>query len=877
MTLLSVPPLDEEPWPTLGPQVVAFLEDRATFGPGSLKGQPAKLDAEKKAIIYRAYEVYPRGHRREGRRRFQRIGISLPKGSSKTELLAWLAFAELHSEGPVRFDGWDAHGQPVGRPVADPYIPLVGVSEEQTEELAYGALYVVCTEGPDADLFDVGLDRIIRLDEYGRADGKATALAAAPNSRDGARTTFEGFDEPLALDTPVPTTAGWRTIGELNEGDEVFDRHGRAVKVLGASPVHVGRRCYRVTFGDGTSVITDASHRWKAVEWSNKPAGERVVTTEQMLERGVETRYGYRWRLPRNRGVDGARADLPIDPYLLGLWLGDGATDAGYLHCDPSDYDELSADIEHTMAAAQSGKSAMRWLPTGLRAKLRAAGLLGDKHIPMAYQLASREQRIALLQGLMDTDGHTTCGGSCTFVQKYRALCEQVAALVRSLGVQASVRAYADPRSRTGEMVKVHFSPDFAPFRLTRKTSRFTWGTRSSTRWPTIVSIDLVDSVPVRCIAVDNDDHLFVVGHGFQLTHNTHRLYLPRVKEAHQTMLANLTKRPLDDPWHAEVTTAGHLGQGSIAEDTHAEALAIERGEYDTPDLLYHHREAGPQHALYDEKGRLAPLAARTAAVAEARGGVGEYAPGQFEDIARQWDRPKADHHYLERVWLNRWVSGQAQAFNMQRWSELARPGRIEPGELVTLGFDGAKFRDATAFVATDVATGVQQCIGLWERPLDLPDEAEWEVPLTEVWETLSTAMARWQVWKVYADPPHWVETVAQWAAHWPDQVEEWWTNRPRPMAYAVRDFREAMAAGELRWAADAPLADAYSRHVGNAGRQLINQWHDDGSQLFILQKVHVDRKFDAGMAGVLSWQARLEALRKGAKKKTRRAPSRVR
>lgn len=514
------------------------------FGPGSLKGQQAKLDDEKRAIIWRAYEVYPKGHPREGRRRFQRVGISLPKGSSKTELVAWIAFAELHPDGPVRFDGWDARGNPVGRPVRDPYIPMVGVSEEQTEELAYGALVVVCTEGPDADLFDVTLDRILRLDDYGRADGKAVALAGSPNSRDGARTTHQAFDE-------------------------------------------------------------------------------------------------------------------------------------------------------------------------------------------------------------------------------------------------------------------------------------------------------------------------------------THRLYLPRAREAHQTMLANLTKRPLDDPWHIEVTTAGELGQGSIAEDTHREAEAIRDGEYPNPDLLYHHRQAGDGHDLKT-------LAGRIAAVAEARGGVGEYAPGQFEDIARQWDRPKADKSYLERVWLNRWIRQDAQAFDPVLTESLRTAGaRIPDGELVTLGFDGARFRDATAIVATDVETGLQELVALWERPLDLLESEDWEVPELEVTDALTAAMARWQVWKAWADPPHWTETVASWAARWPDQVEEWWTNRPRPMAHGIRTYNEARRAGEVHYA-DSPLADRLERHLGAAGRAPVNTWHE-GEQLFILRKLHPDRKFDAGMAAVLSWLARLEAVSKGAKKKIRRAPVRIR
>lgn len=204
MAVFVVPGHDKKAWPTLGPQVCQFIEERAVFGPGSLKGQPAVLDAEKKAAIYKAYELYPRRSRtgRPGSRRFRRVRFSWRKGTAKTELMAWIAFAELHPEGPVRFDGWDADGNPVGRPVRDPYIPLLAYTSEQVQELAYGALMVVCQEGPDAGLFDSGLERIIRLDERGRADGKAVPLAQSPSARDGARTTFQGYDETHRLVLP---------------------------------------------------------------------------------------------------------------------------------------------------------------------------------------------------------------------------------------------------------------------------------------------------------------------------------------------------------------------------------------------------------------------------------------------------------------------------------------------------------------------------------------------------------------------------------------------------------------------------------------------------------------------------------------------------
>lgn len=174
-------------------------------GPGDLKGKPYTLDADKQAFIFRAYEIYPRGHARAGKRRFKRFGLSLRKGTAKTELAAAIAFAELHPEGPIRCDGFKRQGSawvPVGRPVVDPYIPLVAYTEEQTEDLCYAALYVMVTQGPDADLFDSGLERIIRLDDRGRADGKAVALASSPDARDGARTTFQAFDETHRFTLP---------------------------------------------------------------------------------------------------------------------------------------------------------------------------------------------------------------------------------------------------------------------------------------------------------------------------------------------------------------------------------------------------------------------------------------------------------------------------------------------------------------------------------------------------------------------------------------------------------------------------------------------------------------------------------------------------
>jgi phage terminase large subunit-like protein len=198
MNALTVPGQDERPWPTLGGQVCDFIEAYLTHGPGDLRGLPAKIDPEKRAFIYRAYEVFPPGHAQAGFRRFDRAVLSLLKGSAKTELAAWIAAAELDEEGPVRCDGFDAHGNPVGRPVTDPYIPMVAYTEEQSEDLAYGALLVILEHSKIVNRYDLGLDRIMRI----KGDGIAKPLASAPSSRDGAKTTFQHFDETHRLTLP---------------------------------------------------------------------------------------------------------------------------------------------------------------------------------------------------------------------------------------------------------------------------------------------------------------------------------------------------------------------------------------------------------------------------------------------------------------------------------------------------------------------------------------------------------------------------------------------------------------------------------------------------------------------------------------------------
>ncbi len=525
--ILTVPK-DKALYPTLGPQVCDFIEERLIFGPGDLRGQPAVLDEEKRGLIYRLYEVFPRTHQDAGRRRFRRAGISLPKGLAKTEMAAWIAACELHPEAPVRCTGWTKKGEPIGGPVTDPYIPMVAYTEEQSDELAYGALRIILAEGPLAQDFDIGLERIMRK----KGDGKAVSLSSSPNARDGARTTFAVMDE---------------------------------------------------------------THWWT----------------------------------------------------------------------------------------------------------------------------------------------------------------------------------------------------------------------------------------------------------------------LPKLKQTHQTMLNNLAKRKMAQPWMLEITTAPEPGTGSVAESTMDYAKAVDDGRIQDASLFFFHRQASDDHDLTTKEGA-------RAAVIEASGPAAAWR--DIDAIVERWLDPTTDRAYWERVWCNRLVQGASQAFDVERWKTLVGTPPV-PGAVITLGFDGAMFHDSTALVATDVKTGCQWLAGLWECPPghDGKDgRPGWQVPVMEVDALVRDYFARYNVWRMYADPPYWQSWVSAWVGVFGEEhVAEWWTNRRRPMAAALEAFNTAIKEGAALHVDD----PRFTRHIGNARREDLKGWRDEqGKALYLIRKERPDspHKIDAAMAAVLSHEARMDAIASG-------------
>ncbi|MFP5317954.1 MAG: replicative DNA helicase [Acidimicrobiia bacterium] len=343
-----------------------------------------------------------------------------------------------------------------------------------------------------------------------------------------------GTGKALALDTPVPTPSGWTTMGQLHPGHRVLDAQGQPCTVTFATPVQRGRRCFEVSFDDGSALVADADHQWVAADGAG-PA--QIVTTARMLAGG-------RWHVPLTQPLDLPDADLPVDPYVLGCWLGDGRSSAGEMRVGEADWRHFHGEFTtagyafqwraRREAAAPTSPLGFAWAGRPgaplrvLSSELRAAGLGpgdGPKHVPAAYLRASAKQRLALLQGLCDRAGHVADSGAVELRSGSGPLLRQARELACSLGhVVGPLRLRRVRRARGGVATSwsLRWFPLDPVFRLPRKAARLDPGrvpARATRR--AVVAIRPVASVPVRCITVDSPSAVYLAGESMVPTHNT--------------------------------------------------------------------------------------------------------------------------------------------------------------------------------------------------------------------------------------------------------------------------------------------------------------------------------------------------------------------
>ena len=371
-----------------------------------------------------------------------------------------------------------------------------------------------------------------------------------------------GAGKALALDTPIPTPTGWSTMGDLKPGDRVIGMDGKPCRVIAATDIMEGRPCYEITFSDGETIIADAQHEWLTETRSSRraatpPSGyvyrrsspfsrdrrhlsERpsIKTTKEIartLRTGSDSRVNH--SIPLAEPIELPESDLPIDPYVLGYWLGDGSKDHAQVTGRIDDTQHLIEHLErigyYWREARRDGISRSIRISTvpikaggirgdSLATRLRLAGLLGNKHIPDAYLRASAVQRRAVLSGIIDSDGHVNKHGSVEIGLTDANLAADVHELALSLGYLAHMRTkrVAGRDEAHSVCYTIAFVPHDNPATLPRKAERVRMRTpRAARRY--ITDVRLIDSVPVRCIQVDSADHMYLAGRRMIPTHNS--------------------------------------------------------------------------------------------------------------------------------------------------------------------------------------------------------------------------------------------------------------------------------------------------------------------------------------------------------------------
>ena len=349
------------------------------------------------------------------------------------------------------------------------------------------------------------------------------------------------------------------TIGELQVGDLIYDETGNPVEVIHLNPIVIEDE-YKVYFDDGEVISCNAEHLWyvhdKDFDKNNRYNGDKWVVRDtdfiyHHFNRGTKEKNDFRFRIPLTKPIQYPQkthyGSLTIDPYLLGVYLGDGSVGTGYIACGSDDLEQLESILKergHVVTHSKESnknntyrvyvdrkKDIQGTEKKSFSSKLRNLGVLDKKFIPDQYMYAPIEARWELLAGLMDTDGCANIGGSCEFTQTNKVLFDQVCELMASLGIQFTPQykehtGYIKKDGTEADTWRIYFYPsrDMPIFKYQRKINRLKdakdikgFGTKA------IVKVEKTGKkIPMRCITVSNQSGLFLCGEHYTVTHNSY-------------------------------------------------------------------------------------------------------------------------------------------------------------------------------------------------------------------------------------------------------------------------------------------------------------------------------------------------------------------
>ena len=309
-------------------------------------------------------------------------------------------------------------------------------------------------------------------------------------------------------------------MGSLNVGDEVFDETGNKCKVTAKSDVQYNHKVYRVHFDNRTYIDADAEHIWTLNQYQSKLCNIDFTTQQIVDTMGARTKHA----ISVCKGLKQEDADLVVPPYTLGVWLGDGCKGRGEVAC--RDVEIIEQVCLDNFECTKNNHDC--FTVYGLHSGLRELGVLNNKFIPEEYLRASYSQRLALLQGLMDTDGNASSDrGYCSICMVQKDLMKQIEFLVRSLGIKVTLTESTATctNSKTGYTCPKYvlkWSTSEPMFRLPYKVARQkTTGLRGTQNLHYIKKVEEIKSVPVQCIKVDSPNSLFLAGEALIPTHNS--------------------------------------------------------------------------------------------------------------------------------------------------------------------------------------------------------------------------------------------------------------------------------------------------------------------------------------------------------------------
>lgn len=385
----------------------------------------------------------------------------------------------------------------------------------------------------------MGIPGIDRLLKGGLAKGEI-GVVLAPT----------GVGKEHGVSEPLLTPTGWTTMGEINIGDKVIGSDGKEQYVLGKYPQGV-KPIYKVEFTDNTFVNCGLEHLWSVNTLNMRTSktkvngkdvytpnlGYKVVTTSEMMK-DIKKRGRYNYRLPIVAPIEFEEKQVLIDPYFLGLLLGDGYLCGKMATISTKDDEmfDLIKDLDYHTSFTEYTRSEVKTIKV-IRVKRDITKLLesydlhdkksNDKFIPKDYLYNSLDVRLSLLQGLMDTDGYVAKNGIVQFTTISEQLSKDVREIVLSLGGTVRVNTKTpnytyNGEKKTGQLaytLTISFANDIVPFKLLRKISRYYKRTKYVEQ-KYVKSITYSHDEDAVCIKVSNPDELYV-SRDYVLTHNT--------------------------------------------------------------------------------------------------------------------------------------------------------------------------------------------------------------------------------------------------------------------------------------------------------------------------------------------------------------------